>query len=148
MRTLPIILCAGLLLSGITSVQAATVYKWVDSQGQTHFGSQPPLGLDSERLNTRIHAPAAQAGSSEQAATDGSEERAQKEADREVKRQVAQEQAELETFCRDMRTRLAQLKNNPRLLAEVDGQMVRLSEEERQNRIRETEEKISEFCSS
>ena len=65
-----------------------------------------------------------------------------------MKRQVAQEQAELETFCRDMRTRLAQLKNNPRLLAEVDGQMVRLSEEERQNRIRETEEKISEFCSS
>lgn len=146
MRTLVVTLFAGLLFSGIACAQEATIYKWTDSQGQVHFASQPPVGYDSERIttrsaNTRFFSEPAKTQDTGQDVSES-----QKEIDARVKREVAREQAELQAFCTDMRTRLAQLKNNPRLLAEIDGEMVRLSEEERQRRIRETEDKISEFC--
>lgn len=146
MRTLSAMLCSGMLLFGLASAQASTIYKWVDSQGQLHFGSQPPAGQDSERLTTRSWAPAPPAETETQTDTAVPESKSQQEIDREVKRQVAREQEELREYCLNMRTRLAQLKNNPRLMAEIDGQNVRLSEEERQQRILEAEQQIGEFC--
>lgn len=146
MRTLAITLFAGLLLSGIACAQAATIYKWTDNQGQVHFGSQPPAGYASERITTRssntrfFSEPASKQGTGQGVGE------SQKEIDARVKRKVAQEQAELQAFCTGMRTRLAQLKNNPRLFTEIDGETVHMDEEERQRRIRETEDKISEFC--
>lgn len=146
MRTLAVTLFAGLLLSGIACAQAATIYKWTDSQGQVHFGSQPPVGYDSERITTRSRNSTTAAEPAGTQDTHQETGESQKEIDARVRREVAREQAELKAFCTDMRTRLSQLKNNPRLLAEVDGEMVRLSEEERQRRIGEAEDKISEFC--
>lgn len=143
MRTLAVTLFAGLLFSGITNAQAATIYKWTDNQGQVHFGSRPPVGHDSERITTKsIEFPVF----NEQASEQPSSGESQKEIDARVRRDVAREQAELQTFCTSLRTQLSQLKNNPRLLAEINGETVRLSEEERQERISETENKIQEFC--
>ena len=147
MRLPSAMLFAGLLLCSATGVSAATIYKWVDEQGQTHFGSRPPAGQDTQQFNSRSQgAPATSPGTSQSAAADNTDQQ-QKKIDAEVKRQVAQEQAQRKTFCQGMRTRLSQLNNNPRLMSEVDGKTVRLSEEERQKRIRESEEKIREFCS-
>lgn len=147
MRLPSAILFAGLLLCGTTSVPAATIYKWVDDQGQTHFGSQPPAGRASQQFNSRSPSTPSAPNDSEQPAAASQTDPQQSKIDAEVKRQVAQEQAQLKTFCLDMRTRLSQLNNNPRLMVEVDGKPVRLREEERQQRILETEEKIRELCS-
>lgn len=35
-----------------------SVYKWVDAQGQTHFGSQPPPGGKAHKLDIRPSVPA------------------------------------------------------------------------------------------
>jgi hypothetical protein len=45
-----------------------------------------------------------------------------------------------------VRTSLAQLENNPRLRAEIDGEVRRLGEDERQQRIAEAKKAISENC--
>lgn len=147
MRILPATLFAALLLSSMANAEAATIYKWVDAQGRTHFGSQPPAGLESQRLTTTSRPAVTGTSPLSGQPSESADSPSQKEIDAKIKRQVAIEQAELQAYCTDMRTRLSQLKNNPRLLAEVDGQMVRLSEEERQGRILEAESKISEFCS-
>ncbi len=148
MRISALALCAGLLLSSIAGVQAATIYKWTDAQGQTHFGSQPPAGQDSERFTTHNRMIPAATGPAAAQKAPMEADIDQKKIDADVRRQVASEQAELREYCVTMRTRLAQLKNNPRLLTEVNGEMVRLSEEERQNRISETEAKINESCNN
>ena len=137
-----------LLLLLSSSVLAAPIYKWVDAQGVTHFGSEPPANQSVESINKQTFQPklpektAAQtAAEEEQAST-----KTQAEIDREVRKQIAKEEAALKKYCSDIRYNLAQLENNPRVLAEVDGKPTRLSEEERQSRITEIKKAISERC--
>lgn len=145
MRFFATIMLSCSLLTGIAAVEAATIYKWVDDSGQVHFGSRPSAEHSSEPFATKSHFPPATSPASRSDSMDSSSSE-QKKIDAEVKRQVAKEQAELETYCTNMRNRLAQLMNNPRLLTEVNGEMVRLSEEQRQQRITEAKEKIAEHC--
>ena len=142
MRLLSVMVLAATLLQGAASVQAAPIYKWVDNNGQTHFGSQPPAGLESQRMSSKRFTPPVPAP---QPTADTSND-TQKAIDKKVIQQVAKEQEELRQYCVDMRTRLAHLKNNPRMMAEVDGQTVRLSEDERQQRIKDVEGKIADNC--
>lgn len=44
----------GLLLAGACAAQG--VYKWVDAQGQTHYGAQPPAEANSSE-SVKIHNP-------------------------------------------------------------------------------------------
>lgn len=144
MRLLSAMVLAATLLQGAASVQAATIYKWVDSTGQTHFGSQPPAGLESERMSGKRFTPPA--STQQPAAAQPAGDDAQKEIDKKVAKQVAKELEERRQYCVDVRTRLSHLKNNPRMMAEIEGQMVRLSEDQRQQRIKEAEGKIAEHC--
>ena len=55
-------------------------------------------------------------------------------------------EAERKQYCEKMRTNLAQLENNPRLREEVNGEVRRLDENERQKRIAEAKKAIAENC--
>lgn len=138
------ILAGSLLLALSSSAMAGQVYKWVDAQGVTHFGAQPPQGHSAQTLNTATPPPkpveTAPAGA---ALTGESEQRA---IDQKVKKQVAEQQAERQRYCTTLRTNLAQLQNNPRVRVEEEGEMRRLNEEERQARISETQKKIGDTC--
>ncbi len=71
----------------------------------------------------------------------------QKAIDDKVKQQVAKEEAERKQFCEETRNNLAQLKNNPRVrVDEGKGELRRLGEEERQERIAKAEKAIQENC--
>jgi hypothetical protein len=59
---------------------------------------------------------------------------------------VVAKEAERKKYCEEVRTNLAQLQNNPRLRMEVEGEVRRLSEEERQARIAETQKSITDNC--
>ena len=138
------ILAGGLLLALSSGVMASQVYKWVDAQGVTHFGAQPPQGQSAEALNTATPPPKPIAAELIDAKpADGSEQR---DIDRQVKKQVAEQEAERQRYCTTLRTNLAQLQNNPRVRVEEEGEMRRLNEEERQTRIGETKQKIAETC--
>jgi len=120
---------------------AAQIYKWVDAQGVTHFDAQPPPGQPSTTLQTPSSPPP------KPAALPGSGVLGdQKAIDDKVKQQVADQQAQLKQFCEQARTNLAQLQNNPRLREEVEGQMRRLDDAQRQERIVEAQKQISENC--
>jgi hypothetical protein len=71
----------------------------------------------------------------------------QKAIDAKVKKQVAEQQAQLKAFCEQARTNLAQLQNNPRLREEVEGDVRRLDDTQRQERIVEAKKQIKENCS-
>ena len=137
-------LAGGLVLALCGNVMAAQVYKWVDAQGVTHFGAQPPQGQQVETVNT-VTAPAKPAATPAPVAEDETEAD-QQSIDRKVKRQVAEQEAERKRYCETMRTNLAQLQNNPRVRVEEKGETRRITEEERQARIAETRDKIAENC--
>lgn len=137
MRTLLLTLLIGLS----PWCAAAQIYKWVDAQGVTHFDAQPPPGQPSTTLQTPSSTPP------KPAAMPGSGVLGdQKAIDDKVKKQVADQQAQLKQFCEQARTNLAQLQNNPRLREEVEGQLRRLDDAQRQERIVEAQKQISENC--
>ncbi|MBA1275258.1 DUF4124 domain-containing protein [Stutzerimonas azotifigens] len=138
------ILTGGLVLALSSGVMAGQVYKWVDAQGITHFSAQPPEGGSAEVVSTHV----APRRPIEPPAPAPSQTFAPDQAtiDRQVRQQVAAEDAERARYCESMRTNLAQLRNNPRVRIEDGGEMRRLTEEERQAHIGETEKKIGADC--
>ena len=133
---------AASLLIAISPVSMATqIYTWVDEQGVTHFDAQPPQGREAATVVTpspSVDKPAALPRSN--AIGD------QQSIDKSVKKQVAEQQTQLKAFCEQARTNLAQLQNNPRLREEVDGEMRRLTDEQRQERTAEAQRQIAENC--
>ncbi|WCD79647.1 DUF4124 domain-containing protein [Pseudomonas sp. TUM22785] len=159
-----IILTGSLLLALSGSVMASQVYKWVDAQGVTHFGAQPPQGQDATSVSTGAAQPKevkptfenpypVQPKAEEKAATPApaepgkaSSDEQQKALDEKVKSDVAKQEAERKKYCDTMRTNLAQFQNNPRVRMEVNGEMRRLGEDERQAKIAEAKKAIDENC--
>jgi hypothetical protein len=137
MRT--IFFMVSLLISPLCT--AAQIYKWVDAQGVTHFDAQPPQGQETTTVVTpssSVSQPATLPGSK----AIGN----QQDIDNTVKKQVAEQQAQLKAFCVQARTNLAQLQNNPRLREDVEGEMRRLTDQQRQERISETQKQIAQNC--
>lgn len=139
MRTM---LLTAILLVGLSPMSmAGQIYKWVDAQGVTHFGAQPPEGVEATTVGKSATPPPKPA-----APPSGGIVGDQKAIDQQVKQQVAEQEAQLKAFCEQARTNLAQLQNNPRVREEVEGEMRRLTEEERRQRIDETRAQIEENC--
>lgn len=138
------ILACSVLLTLSTGATAGQIYKWVDAQGNVHFGSQPPEGQEAASVNPNISQPKTPPAKSP-VADKGTDDK-QKAVDDKVKEDVAKQEAEREKFCEATRYNLAQLKNNPRISVEIQGETRRLTEEERQQRIAESEASIKENC--
>ncbi|MBD1601017.1 DUF4124 domain-containing protein [Pseudomonas typographi] len=143
MRLKPLI--ASIVLAAGTYASAAQIYKWVDAQGVTHFDAQPPAGQNAQPVQINAPQPASPPGDSdgEPAPKPDNQQRA---VDASVRQQVQQQQQQTDDYCQQARTNLAQLNNNPRVRMEVDGEMRRLTEEERQKQIATTQQGIDDNC--
>lgn len=141
------LLLASLLFGCAGAACAGQIYKWVDAQGVTHFTAQPP-----QTAPASVVPPAKQPSASKPAETPPSvgstvDDPKQQKIDARVRQEVAQKEKELEAYCTTLRTNLAQMRNNQRLRVKTeDGEARRLSQEERQTRIAETEKAITENC--
>ncbi|GGJ99696.1 DUF4124 domain-containing protein [Pseudomonas matsuisoli] len=127
---------------------AVQVYKWQDSSGVIHFSALPPEDASAVKVDTRLAQlskggfPPALPKLDSQIAADE-----QLAIDERVKAQVAQQEVNRKKACTMLRTNLSHLKNNPRVrIEEPAGQMRRLTEEERQARIKDTEKGIGANC--
>jgi hypothetical protein len=137
------IFAAMITLALSATSQAAQIYKWVDDQGVTHFDAQPPAGRQTQQIDIQ-KPPATSAPNPSKPVIDGQAE--QRAVDTEVKKKIAQEQNKRTEDCKILRTNLAQLQNNPRVREQVEGGLKRLTEEERQGRITETQKAIEDYC--
>ncbi|HZJ95127.1 MAG TPA: DUF4124 domain-containing protein [Thiopseudomonas sp.] len=144
------IIAVNLLLLLSLPASAAPIYKWVDAQGVTHFASEPPANQKAESINTpRFQpTPAPKQATPDTAINNSKSSKIQADIDREVRQQVAEETAALKKYCTQVRYNLAQLKNNPRILTEIAGETVPLSEEERQARISKLKKALAERCAA
>ncbi|MGV8890661.1 MAG: DUF4124 domain-containing protein [Pseudomonas sp.] len=120
---------------------AGQIYKWVDAQGITHFDALPPQGREA----TTVVTPSPPAGNQAPPPRSGAIGD-QQAIDKKVKKQVTEQQAQLKVFCEQARTNLAQLQNNPRIREDVEGEMRRLTDQQRQERITEAQKQIAGNC--
>ncbi|TXR35796.1 DUF4124 domain-containing protein [Ectopseudomonas mendocina] len=139
------ILTGTLMLALSATAMASQVYKWVDDKGVTHFGAQPPQGQQATTINTA--APPPRPAPSEPASSIEEQlDPEQAAIDKKVKEDVARQEAERKQYCENARTNLAQLENNPRVRIEDGGEVRRIDENERQERISELKKSIAENC--
>ncbi|MDD0845511.1 DUF4124 domain-containing protein [Pseudomonas sp. Gutcm_11s] len=139
------ILACSVLLALSTGATAGQIYKWVDSQGNVHFGSQPPEGQPSAAVNPNVSQPKVAAPPPAVPKSEAKDEK-QEKLDREAKDQIAKQDEERKAYCESTRQDLAQMRATSRLRVEENGELRRLTEEERQARIDKAEASIKENC--
>lgn len=143
--------CSIIALFLLTSHAHAQVYKWVDEQGQTHFSqippptgeievikTPPPAEVDIEKTQQQID------HLIQQQADDDKIKQQQKE-----EQQKQAEEAEIKAQnCQTAKRNLQAYQDNPsRRVTDEEGNVTRLTEEQRQQKIKELKQAVSEFCS-
>lgn len=140
---------ASLLLAAGASTALAGMYKWVDEQGATHYSQNPPPGGKAQAIK-----PPPTPADSEAAVKRLEAQRQEAQKRREAGQQDARErqenttsQAIREESCRLAQQNLGTLEANSRVaIQDADGNMKRLSEEERQAQLTEAKKQVEEYC--
>ena len=144
------LLLGSALLILASASSAAKFYKWVDDQGVTHYGANPPQGTTSSEVNTRANASSDQdrALESLQEKRDKAEkerEKAEKAAE-EARREKTEPDAVQQERCEQYRKNLDILINKPTVRQEnpETGEMEVLDQEARNKMIVETQEALNQ----
>jgi Skp family chaperone for outer membrane proteins len=138
------------LASGIHAASKATIYKWVDDNGEVHYTQVPPQNREYETLK-QASAPAddpdrIRSGLKEQV---DAMDKAQEERKEEVKdaEQWSNIQKRRRENCEIAKKNLANLhQGGNKAFMTPDGEVIRLTDDERQRRIDEANKQIEENC--
>lgn len=139
-------LTLGLLLG---APSGAEVYKWVDQNGVTHYGQNPPPDTPSEQITTPS-APAAKtpgSGAPETGTTEASSGTAPGDGEQQTAQPTETVPPEkLAETCAQVRQTLDTLRNRNRVLVkEGDGYAV-MPPDAREKKIQELEQWVAENC--
>jgi hypothetical protein len=150
--------CRGLLLGAalllVAPAGAEDIYKWIGDDNQVHYTQMPPPhGIKAIRIQ-RSDVPAVEETAEEAEVTDepeqtvfddtpGDQAEAEGDADANEDAQIAQA---LRENCSNARKNLESLNRGQVRYVDPDGKIIRLSEEERQQRIEEARAQIGVLC--
>jgi hypothetical protein len=114
---------------------ATGVYKWVDENGKTHYGSQRPQDASAERLKLNVPTPATQPEDAEKEAAGvelSDDDKAQQERD---------------AYCKSERARLKTVEKTADIHEKgPDGEVRKLSTADRNQRLNKIRANISQYC--
>jgi hypothetical protein len=137
-------LVVGLGLGEGTAV--AEVYKWVDEQGQVHYGDRPEA-QDAEKMTIRTNETTKprEIKSDDKDAAEQAEDEAKQAEKPPVEKYVPA--YEKQRMCREAKTDLASISSRGRMRErDAQGNYRYLTEEERQQRISAARKKQAKYC--
>ena len=125
----------------------AGVYKWVDENGQVHYGEQP-VGADAEKVKIRHNEttkPRAMKKTQDGTGKDGDKEKTA-EVEPEMK-EVPVPIKEKRKLCNEAKSDIASINSRGRM-REINskGEYMYLTEEQKQQRLSAAKKKQSEYC--
>lgn len=138
---------AVLLVTAPAISSAASVYKWTDENGVTHFGDRQPTGQLSESVSIRTGKRSENNRQSPQEQVRALENEEAEQAERQ--QESAAEEArrkQREANCETARSNLSILQRNSRIRVEEDGEQRYLSEQEIEEQRQKFEEIANENC--
>ncbi len=145
-----ILLCIICFASFITTVEAR-MYKWVDSDGETHYSQSPPPSGQAKEIAPPPTPSATRqlqksANSEASSAAQGDDKSADEEKGPSAKELAASESIKKEN-CGLAKSNLDLYVNLGRkILKTPDGLYKRLTEDERQEKIKQSQEAVKEYC--
>jgi len=126
---------------------AASVYKWTDEDGVTHFGDRQPTGQQAESVSIRTGKGSGSGGMSAQEQLEALETQ---EAEEDQQRQEsAVEEArrkQREANCETAQSNLALIQRNSRIRIEEEGELRYLTPEEIEEKKQQFEQIAEENC--
>ncbi len=127
----------------------ASVYKWTDENGVTHFGDRQPTGANSEQVNVRSGT-TSRGQEQRRSAQDQLGDLQQQQQTQEQRRQeTAVEEArrkQREANCATARSNIEVLNSNARIRVEENGEMRFLTPDEINEQRRRFQEIADENC--
>ncbi len=147
-RRLGLSLGSLIVLATLSPIITADAYKWIDAEGNTHYGdSPPPDNVTAEQIKpppgADTEAAQKQLREKQQQAQERSEQRAETE---QKSAEMAREQAEKTEKCAAATKRLASYQRPRVNKVKADGSLRRIPEEERQAEIKKSRDYIDQFC--
>ena len=137
------------LLVFLSPITSAEIYKWTDENGDTHYSQIPPntdVNVETVKPPPSVDTDAAVKNlKTRQEVADGLRENRLTAKDEKAKAKAEKEQKKQQ--CQQLNERLKTLINRPRANKQDEsGNLVRMTEEERQKDINDTKAEISEKC--
>jgi len=136
----------------------AGIYKWVDAEGNVHYGQQRPADAASERMEVQQHAPQDVStynrpgtnkaeDPAKDAPTDGTEKKPEAAAEPEKKKETPAEKKRRLAACAQARKNLATMQSVGRIRSkDKEGNTTYLSQQQKEARIKQAKELISKHC--
>lgn len=142
-----ILTLAVLLVAAPAMSSAASVYKWTDENGVTHFGDRQPTGQQAESVSIRTGKRSESSRPSPQEQVEALESQEAEKAERQQENAVEKaRRKQREANCETARSNLSILKRNSRIRVEEDGEQRYLSPEEIDEQREKFEEIAEENC--
>lgn len=142
--------CLALLTVLLSFSVNAEIFKWVDENGQTHYSQTPPESGVAETIDIPPPPPIASETDENEIETLIEQQQAAEKAEQEAQEtaeQEAEREAQLATNCQVATDNLRGYQNNPgRRVIDEEGNATRPSEEERQQKIQDLQDKIDLYC--
>lgn len=151
MKTITVTAITAVLIAMAVPASAATFYKWVDSQGTTHYGDSPPQGVNAKPVHTYNSASSDQSEEIKQLdqrrAAQASDQA--KAANNAGGQQDSQDQQSNTARCDQLRKNLDVLTNKPivRTKDPKTGKIEVIDQQQRQQMLDETRKGL-QFCDS
>jgi hypothetical protein len=142
-------------ISAGTAIANEEIYRWVDENGVVHFGNRAQAGPNAELVKVQKSPPpvieSQEAESQVQAAEPAADQPSYAQQRREERARLKQEAAikreELAKECDFHRQVIARLEPMPRVIVEKsDGTVERMDDQERLDRLRESQEFVAKNC--
>ena len=144
-----------LLLVFISSTATAAIYKWVDENGNVHYGQQRPDNSPAQKMNVQTHAPASAAykrmDKLKNKNADG-EENSEQQADAapkepEKKPETKAEKKRRLAACEQAKKNLKTMQAIGRIRSkDKDGNVNYLSQEQKEAKMKQSREMIKKHC--
>ena len=146
------ILLALVLSLSFTGASLAELYKWVDEEGNVHYGDCPPADCKAEQIETAPGPSEEEIKQSRERSEWLIQKQKQREDERKIEREIKRKKAakrktELKRKCKVFRGRLFLLKQPGVLtIADGEGNVMRPTDKERERMISEIETFIQKNC--
>ena len=151
----PVLLSIALIYS---SPGMSNIYKWVDEQGNVHYGQQRPADASAEKMRVNSHAPRDTSSykrpsldkkdKSEAAEGEGDDaEKSAENAAKEKKPMTPAEKKRNKAACEQARAQLSQMQSLGRVRSrDKDGNTTYMSQPQKEARMKKLREAIAKKC--
>jgi hypothetical protein len=140
-----------MFLLSISTLVSAETYRWVNEEGVVTYSQTPPPDAESEVVKT-YSAPSSDAGAAKARLQKLRQDLADREEDRALKKEEEQEQNRevkiRKENCKAARSNLRTLSGLANRLYKVGDDYIRLTEEQKKQRMDEAKKQIEEYCDS